>query len=67
MSEYGSAATTLAKDMLEKGATNDQIAQAQLELAQGQGFEGIQPANEFVKAWGYFMAGELTGVGLAAI
>ncbi|WP_236455366.1 MULTISPECIES: two-partner secretion domain-containing protein [unclassified Pseudomonas] len=67
LSEYGSAATTLAKDMLEKGATNDQIAQAQLELAQGQGFEGVQPANEFVKAWGYFMAGELTGAGLAAV
>jgi len=67
LSEYGSAATTLAKDMLEKGATNDQIAQAQLKLAQGQGFEGVQPANEFVKAWGYFMAGELTGAGLAAV
>ncbi len=67
LSEYGSAATTLAKDMLEKGATNDQIAQAQLELARGQGFEGVQPANEFVKAWGYFMAGELTGAGLAAV
>ncbi|WP_244885990.1 DUF637 domain-containing protein, partial [Pseudomonas paralactis] len=67
LSEYGSAATTLAKDMLEKGFTNDQIAQAQLELARGQGFEGVQPANEFVKAWGYFMAGELTGAGLAAV
>ncbi|WP_236472984.1 DUF637 domain-containing protein, partial [Pseudomonas sp. PA-6-1H] len=67
LSEYGSAATTLAKDMLEKGATNDQIAQAQLQLVQGQGFEGVQPANEFVKAWGYFMAGELTGAALAAV
>ena len=67
LSEYGSAATTLTQDMLENGATNDQIAQAQLELARGQGFEGVQPANEFVKAWGYFMAGELTGAGLAAV
>ena len=67
LNEYGSAATTLAKDMQEKGATNDQIGQAQLELARGQGFDGVRPANEFVKAWGMFMAGEITGVGLAAV
>jgi filamentous hemagglutinin len=53
--------------MQGKGYTNEQIAQSQLELARGQGFEGVQPANEFVKAWTYFMAGELTGAGLAAV
>jgi hypothetical protein len=67
LSEYGSAATSLAQDMQQKGFTDDQIAKAQLELARGQGFEGVQPANEFVKAWTYFMAGELTGAGLAAV
>lgn len=65
--EYGQAATTLAADMQSKGATGDEIAQAQLELARGQGFDGVQPATEFVEAWGMFMAGELTGVALAGI
>lgn len=66
LQESGSASITLAKDMVEKGFSNDQIAQAQLELARGQGFDGVQPATEFVKAWGMFMAGELTGASLAA-
>ena len=65
--EYGQAATTLATDMQSKGATGDEIAQAQLELARGQGFDGVQPATEFVEAWGMFMAGELTGAALAGI
>lgn len=65
--EYGQAATTLAADMQSKGATGDEIAQAQLELARGQGFDGVQPASEFVEAWGMFMAGELTGAALAGI
>ena len=65
--EYGQAATTLAEDMQKKGANNEQIAQAQLELVQGQGFDGALPANEFVKAWGMLMAGELTGMSLAAV
>ena len=64
---YGQAATTLAQDMQSKGATNDEIAQAQLALVQGQGFDGVQPATEFVTAWGMFMAGEITGAGLAAM
>ena len=56
--EYGQAATTLAADMQSKGATGDEIAQAQLELARGQGFDGVQPATEFVEAWGRFLAFE---------
>ncbi|HEY0287609.1 MAG TPA: DUF637 domain-containing protein [Pseudomonas sp.] len=67
LAEYGQAATSLADDMRKKGATVDEIAQAQVALAQGQGFDGAQPANEFVKAWGMFMAGELTGAGLVAV
>ncbi|HEY0287615.1 MAG TPA: VENN motif pre-toxin domain-containing protein [Pseudomonas sp.] len=67
LAEYGQAATTLADDMRKNGATVDEIAQAQAALAQGQGFDGAQPANEFVKAWGMFLAGELTGAGLVAV
>ena len=53
--------------MQQHGATAEEIAQAQLALNQGQGFEGPQPANEFVKAWGAFMAGEITALGFAAL
>jgi filamentous hemagglutinin len=67
LTEYGQAATSMAEYMQQHGATAEEIAQAQLALNQGQGFEGPQPANEFVKAWGAFMAGELTGLGLAAL
>jgi filamentous hemagglutinin len=66
MSEYGQAATSLTEYMQGQGATAEDITQAQLALAQGQGFDGVQPANEFVKAWGMFMAGELAGVGVGA-
>lgn len=53
--------------MQSQGASVEEIDQVTRALAQGQGFEGVQPANEFVKAWGEFMAGELSGLGLAAI
>ncbi|MCO8314386.1 DUF637 domain-containing protein, partial [Pseudomonas mandelii] len=63
LSEYGQAATSLAEYMQGQGATAEEIAQAQLALAQGEGFAGVQPANEFVKAWGAFIAGEFLGIG----
>jgi len=67
LTEYGQAATSLVEYMQNQGASSEEVDQAARALAQGQGFEGVQPANEFVKAWGAFMAGELSGLGLAAI
>ncbi|CAI8812310.1 hypothetical protein EMIT0347P_20358 [Pseudomonas sp. IT-347P] len=67
LTQYAQAATSMIEYMQQHGATADEIAQAQLALNQGQGFEGVQPANEFVKAWGAFMAGEITGAGLLAL
>lgn len=61
---YGQAAASLAEYMQREGATAEEITQAQRDLAQGQGFDGVQPANEFIKAWGEFVAGELVGLGL---
>ncbi|WP_223533549.1 filamentous hemagglutinin N-terminal domain-containing protein [Pseudomonas sp. GL-RE-20] len=67
LTEYGQAATTLVEYMQNQGAPVEEVDQVARALAQGQGFEGVQPANEFVKAWGEFMAGELSGLGLAAV
>jgi len=67
LTEYGQAATTLVEYMQNQGASAEEVDQVARALAQGQGFEGVQPANEFVKAWGEFMAGELSVLGLAAI
>ncbi len=67
LTEYGQAATTLVEYMQNQGASAEEVDQVARALAQGQGFDGVQPANEFVKAWGEFMAGELSGLGLAAI
>ncbi|MDO7895295.1 two-partner secretion domain-containing protein [Pseudomonas citrulli] len=61
---YGQAAASLAEYMQRNGATAEEIAQAQQDLARGQGFDGVLPANEFVKAWGEFMAAEAAGLGL---
>lgn len=66
LTEYGQAATSLVEYMQSQGASVEEIDQVTRALAQGQGFEGVQPANEFVKAWGEFMAGQLSGLGLAA-
>ncbi|WP_081376849.1 two-partner secretion domain-containing protein [Pseudomonas protegens] len=66
LAEYGQAVTTLTESMQQQGATADEIAQAKLDLARSRGFEGVQPATEFTKAWAMFMAGELSGMGLAA-
>ncbi|WP_434572508.1 filamentous hemagglutinin N-terminal domain-containing protein [Pseudomonas sp. Z3-8] len=63
---YGQAAASLAEYMLSNGATAEEVSQAQRDLAQGQGFDGVQPANEFIKAWGQFMLGEATRLGLLA-
>ncbi|WP_367372617.1 DUF637 domain-containing protein [Pseudomonas lini] len=63
LSEYGQAATSLVEYMQGQGATAEEIANAQLALAQGEGFAGVQPANEFVKAWGAFIAGEFLSIG----
>jgi filamentous hemagglutinin len=67
LTEYGQAATSLTEFMRQNKASAEEIAQTQLALAQGQGFDGVLPANEFVKAWGAFTAGELSGLGLAAL
>ncbi|WP_275656619.1 DUF637 domain-containing protein [Pseudomonas sp. NFPP17] len=66
LTEYGQAASTLAEDMRNRGATAEQISEALVDQARGLGFDGVQPATEFTKAWAMFMAGELSGMGLAA-
>ncbi len=67
LTEYAQAATTAVEYMQNQGASAEEVDQVARALARGEGFEGVQPANEFVKAWGEFMAGELSGLGLAAI
>ncbi|MFU3248138.1 EndoU domain-containing protein [Pseudomonas paraeruginosa] len=52
--------------MRKNGATAEEITQAQRDLAQGQGFDGVQPANEFIKAWGEAMVAEAAGLGIVA-
>ncbi|MCG3050686.1 hemagglutinin repeat-containing protein, partial [Pseudomonas aeruginosa] len=63
---YGQAASSLTEYMRENGATAEEITQAQRDLAQGQGFDGVQPANEFIKAWGEAMVAEAAGLGIVA-
>ncbi|MHC8393464.1 two-partner secretion domain-containing protein [Pseudomonas sp. LB3P93] len=67
LTEYAQAATTAVEYMQSQGASAEEVDQLARALARGEGFEGVQPANEFVKAWGEFMAGSLSGLGLAAI
>ncbi|HGN2421364.1 TPA: hemagglutinin repeat-containing protein [Pseudomonas aeruginosa] len=63
---YGQAASSLTEYMRKNGATAEEITQAQRDLAQGQGFDGVQPANEFIKAWGEAMVAEAAGLGIVA-
>lgn len=63
---YGQAASSLTEYMRKNGATTEEITQAQRDLAQGQGFDGVQPANEFIKAWGEAMVAEAAGLGIVA-
>ncbi|WP_285360132.1 filamentous hemagglutinin N-terminal domain-containing protein [Pseudomonas sp. fls2-241-TYG-175] len=67
LAAYGQAATTQMEYMQNQGASAEMMAEAGRALARGEGFEGVQPATEFVKAWGEFMAVELSGLGLSAI
>ena len=67
LTEYAQAATTAVEYVQSHGGTAEEVDQLARALARGEGFEGVQPATEFVKAWGQFMAGELSGVGIAAI
>ncbi|WP_240994786.1 CdiA family toxin C-terminal domain-containing protein [Pseudomonas viridiflava] len=67
LAAYGQAATTQMEYMQNRGASAEMMAEAGRALARGEGFEGVQPATEFVKAWGEFMAVELSGLGLSAI
>ncbi|MHA3735423.1 DUF637 domain-containing protein [Pseudomonas sp. Eth.TT006] len=67
LTEYANASTTLTEYMQSIGASAEDVARVQRALGEGQGFEGVQPATEFVKAWGQFMAGELSFLGLAAV
>jgi filamentous hemagglutinin len=64
---YGQAVTTQMEDMQKHGASAEEIADAGRAAARGAGFDGVQPGTGFVKAWGEFMAGELSGLGFAAI
>lgn len=67
LASYGQAAASLNEYMLKNGATAEEMAQAQRDLAQGVGFDGAQPANEFVKAWAETMGGEALGLGIAGV
>lgn len=64
---YGQAASSLNEYMLKNGASAEEMAQAQRDLAQGVGFDGVQPANEFIKAWAETMGGEALGLGIAGV
>ena len=67
LTSYGQAASSLNDYMLKNGATAEEMAQAQRDLAQGVGFDGPKPANEFVKAWAETMGGEALGLGIAGV
>ncbi|WP_329606269.1 DUF637 domain-containing protein, partial [Pseudomonas syringae] len=67
LAAYGQAATTQMESMQKQGASAGEMIDASRALARGEGFEGVQPGTEFVKAWGEFVAGELFGLGLGAI
>ena len=54
-------------DMQSKGASPEKIADAGRAFARGEGYDGVQPGTEFVKASVEFTAGELFGFGLGAI
>ncbi|MFV9531405.1 hypothetical protein ACNUI4_00670 [Pseudomonas aeruginosa] len=64
MISYGQAASSLTEYMRKNGATAEEITQAQRDLAQGQGFDGVQPANEFIKAWARPWLRKLPALGL---
>ncbi len=65
---YGQAAASLDISMIQSGRSLEEREQAQKDLRVGNGFDGPQPANEFVKAWAMFIAGEGVGgaIGVAA-
>ncbi|MDF3864914.1 hemagglutinin repeat-containing protein, partial [Pseudomonas denitrificans (nom. rej.)] len=64
---YGQAASSLNDYMLKNGATAEEMAQAQRDLAQGVGFDGPKPANEFIQSWAETMAGEALGLGIGGL
>lgn len=41
--------------MQELGVTSEEISNALRAMARGDGFDGPEPAKEFVKAWAMFM------------
>lgn len=49
---------SLADFMVKNGAGPEEVSQALRGMAEGQGFDGPMPANAFVEAWAYQMAGE---------
>ncbi|WP_236481738.1 filamentous hemagglutinin N-terminal domain-containing protein [Pseudomonas syringae] len=67
LAAYGQAATTQMESMQKQGASAGEMIDASRALARGEGFEGVQPGTEFVKAWGEFVAGEVFGLGLGVI
>ncbi|WP_123573822.1 hemagglutinin repeat-containing protein [Pseudomonas chlororaphis] len=63
----GEAMASLATSMREKGASAQEISQTLNEVAEGQGFDGPMPANAFVEAWAYQMAGEGAGAAIGVL
>ena len=61
--EYGESATSMADYLQQQGASPEEVNQALQAMARGEGFDGPQPAKEFMKAWATAM---LTGGGLVS-
>ncbi|WP_131190154.1 hypothetical protein [Stutzerimonas kirkiae] len=63
LTQYGQAATSLGQYMQEQGTSPEVTTEALQAMARGEGFDGPQPAKEFLKAWAVSM---LAGGGLVS-
>ncbi|WP_051424488.1 DUF637 domain-containing protein [Pseudomonas sp. URMO17WK12:I4] len=59
--KYGQAATSLGQDMAVQGASPEEVSTALQAMARGDGYDGPDPAKEFLKAWATTV---LTGGGM---
>ncbi|WP_363319426.1 DUF637 domain-containing protein, partial [Pseudomonas sp. Bi70] len=59
--KYGQAATSLGQEMAVQGASPEEVSAALQGMARGDGYDGPDPAKEFLKAWATTV---LTGGGM---
>jgi filamentous hemagglutinin len=59
--KYGQAATSLGQEMAVQGASPEEVSTALQAMARGDGYDGPDPAKEFLKAWATTV---LTGGGM---